>query len=147
MFTVNGFSKFIDEKGGTWQSEPFYSHTGGFKLMLAISVYQKSESSQPHLSAQLEVIDYGKYAKFGTDGQPEISMLFAARLRILSQIKGCEHHEVTCRVHSMQSSPPKRVFPVSKKFIQLPLPKQYLNVSEDSVKMELTITRRIYFGD
>ena len=125
MFTVNGFSKFIDEKGGTWQSEPFYSHTGGFKLILTISVYQKSESSQPHLSAQLEVIDYGKYVKFGIDGQPEgmeISMLFAARLRILSQIKGYQHHEITCRVHSLWSSPPKRVF------IQLPLPKQYLNV-------------------
>jgi len=86
MITLTKFSEHQARGGdGTWYSDPFYSHTGGYKFQLNIDTNGYGEARGTHISAYL----YSKKGEY--DDNLSWPIQVTAHLQLLNQRGDHEH--------------------------------------------------------
>ena len=92
-----------------WKSDPFYSHTGGYKFQLSIDTNGWQEARGTHITADLDLVT-GEY-----DGDLSWPIQITAHLQLLNQ-RG-DHRHVVARLKCSGVTKGKIYREFARKFI------------------------------
>lgn len=135
--TLRGFSDCQKRNDfGDWYSEPFYSHSGGYKLRLNVATNGARDVRNSHLSVLLIML------KGENDGKLSWPVTFVVSLRLLNQFEGGAPIEKVrhCFFATGASSKSLPSFVMFKEFISLELLRKSTHyLKNDSLHFHLVI--------